>query len=468
MCVSGFAGDDVKNTGAYGDKMFARVEDKGGGKRLLDRFDVVGINLAEPISFEKQASYQCNYSHHTKMKSGVLRFYLPIDVIRSYAGATGSGISSGDRWLLATDNSSILLITKVSKSAAGFAFTLGEKRANRCEIGKRSKVKFRLLKVARLRDIVKNMTKEYNDGHDVKMLETRYPLSYEAIRRLLKRNGLKLRSISEQLAIMHHGKLPTVNCKLSENKLGLICAMLGDNIGNISGKRYGIGVAAGEDLEFAEAFADIFEKEYGIKPSIYERKTRIGTKVYVVTIQNKNIFRDLRRFAKFGKYRWRLLPETMRRIKNINKLGVGKAVSFFWEAEGCPVKDNKTIDATSVNRKGLKQIQEIMKLLGIKTNITGPNFAASDKGLYTLRVSGEETMKLFRDLVNFATERKRVKLNVLLASYKRTVKIHSLKEYRDAFNLRKGGLTISQISKKLDVPICTLINWFYHSIKPRS
>ena len=150
----------------------------------------------------------------------------------------------------------------------------------------------------------------------------------------------------------------------------------------------------------------------------------------------------------------------------MNPLELGKSISYFWEAEGCPIIKKKTIELTSVNYEGLKQIQKMMDRLGIKTTITGPNFAASSYGLYTLRVSGRENIKLFRDLINFITPRKRNGVRETLASYKRIIKIHSYEEYIKAFKLKKEGFTLKQISKELNISPRTLKTWFYEGVKP--
>ncbi|MEM5883170.1 MAG: LAGLIDADG family homing endonuclease [Candidatus Aenigmatarchaeota archaeon] len=305
------------------------------------------------------------------------------------------------------------------------------------------------------------MIDDYEKGADIPMLESLYPFSETYIRKILIKRGINIRSLSEQQTIKHHGRLPIIRDGLSEGKLKIIFAMLGDNIGNIRSKGYGIGIIG--DLDFIKAFVNIFEKEYGIRPSISKVK---NIKAFRAILKNKNIYNDLNKYAQFGVYDWKLLDNTLEFVEKMDPTELGRSVSYFWEAEGCAVIKNKTIEATSVNYNGLKQIQKIMNLLQIKTSITGPNYTASSNGLYTLRVSGLENIKAFREKVNFVTLKKRKEIEKLLNSYKKFVKIHTLEEYKKAFELKNKDFKLKEISSALNISLSTLKTWFYEGIKP--
>jgi len=397
----------------HGSRMFARTIDKDTTKKIFNRFATVGINIIKPIEFKKKPHFQHRYSNHIKMASDILTFFIPLNVLQKCESATDRNINSGDRWLLKV-NDDYLLIAKISRHSTGFSFILGEIVSEKLGIKKCSTIKFQLLKVAKYEDTKKKIIKEYVAGTDVKTLETNYPLGYASICKMLRAESIQLRSISDQEAIRFHGRLPVIRNDLSSNKLALIFAIFGDNAGSVNGKRFIIGIHAGKDLDFAQAFNKKFKDEYDIEPPI-----RQSNGYFRVTMNNKSIFHDLKQYAVFGSYSWKLLDNAWKIMENMDKIELGRAVSFFWEAEGCPIPKSKTIEATSVNLVGLKQIQKIMYKLGIKTTITGPNFIASSKGLYTIRVSGRKNIELFKELVNFLSFRKQEGVKRLLDSYKR-------------------------------------------------
>jgi len=397
----------------YGSRMFARMTDEEATKNIFNRFATVGINLIKPIEFKKKPYYRRRYSNHIKMASDTLTFFIPLNVLQECESATGRSVNSDDRWLLKV-NDSCLLIAKISRHSTGFSFILGEKGSENLGIKKCSTIKFQLLKIAKYEDMKKKIIEKYVAGIDVKAFETNYPLGYASICKILKAESIQLRSISDQEAIRFHGHLPTIRNELSGNKLALIFAIFGDNVGSINGKRFAVGIHAGKDFDFAQAFSKKFNEEYDIEPPI-----RQSNEYFRVSMENKNISNDLGRYAMFGSYSWKLFDKAWKIMENMGKVELGRAVSFFWEAEGCPIPKSKTIEATSVNLEGLKQIQKIMHKLGIRTTITGPNFVASLKGLYTIRISGRENIELFKELVNFITFRKQEGIRKMLDSYKR-------------------------------------------------
>jgi hypothetical protein len=403
----------ANETKTHESKMFAKITDKESIKKILNRFVNIGIDLTQPIKFKKKPYYQHRYSNYMKGAYGTLTFFIPKKVLQECRAITKKDITPGDRWLLKV-NDKYLLIEKISKHSTGFSFILGENEAKKLKIKKCSTSTFQLLKIAKYNEIKKKIIKEYLKGTDIKTLEANYPLSYAFIHKIFKSENIQLRSISEQEAIRFHGRLPNVKDGLSYNKLALIFGIFGDNVGNVNGKGFAIGIHAGRDLDFAQAFSKKFEKEYDIRPYIRESDGK-----FRVEINNKNIFYDLRRYAIFGSHSWKLVDNAWKIVRRMNKAKLGKCISFFWEAEGCPIPKSKTIEATSVNLLGLKQIQKIMDKLKIKTTITGPNFVASPVGLYTIRISGRKNIELFKKLVNFISSRKKEGIKKLLKSYKR-------------------------------------------------
>lgn len=442
--------------------MFGKLGDKEKIKKLFKRFETSGMVLESVITFEKEPWYHYCYSDVIDAESRNWTFYIPAKLREKIENSINKKLSPGDRLLLQI-NEQCILIVKISSHETSFVFTIAEKKAKEYGIDKSSATKFNVLKVADYEETVNKIVKGYENGESVPTLESSYPLGEEKIRRILRKRNMHIRSPSEQRTMRHHGRLPRIRDGLTEGKLKIIFAMLGDNIGNVKSKGYKIGIMG--DLDFTRAFVDSFEKEYGIRPPIYKSKHK---KAFITYLKNKSIFTDLRKYAKFGVYDWRLLDNALKYITKMNPLQLGRAVAYFWEAEGCPIIRNKTIVATSVNHRGLQQIQKCMGFLKIKTSITGPNFAASSNGLYTIRVSGWSDIKTFSEKVNFVSERKRAGVEKLLASYKRFVKIHTIKEYDTAFELKKRGFTLKDISNNISIPKRTLKTWFYEGVKPRN
>jgi len=445
----------------HGNRLFARLEDKEKTKRLFKKFDICGIVPNCFVTFEKEPWYHYCYSNVLNAESKNWTFYIPAEVRREIEKSISMKLGPEDRLLLQI-NDYCILIVRLSEHETSFVFTIAEKKAEEYEIKSSSATKFKILKVAKYEDIVNKIVKQYEKGESIPKLESNYPFSGEMIRRALKKNGIGIRSPSDQQTMRYHGRLPRIKEGLSEGKLKVIFAMLGDNIGNIKSKGYGVGIIG--SLEFTEAFAESFEREYRLRPSIKKVKNH---KAFRVSLKNVKIFADINKYAQFGANRWRLLDDYFSYIKKMDHLKIGRAISYFWEAEGCPIIRNKTIVATSVNRSGLLQIQKTMNILQIKTSITGPNYAASSNGLYTIRVSGRDNIKAFSEKVNFVSQRKKNDVEKLLSSYKRFIKIHTFEEYVNAFALKIEGFKLIEISLMLDISIRVLKCWFYESVKPR-
>jgi len=445
----------------HGSRLFARVEDKEKTRRLFKRFDICGITPTCTVTFEKEPWYHYCYSNVLNAESRMLTFYIELKVKRKIEAAIDGKLNPGDRGLLQI-NDCCIAIVNLSKHYKGLVFTVAEKKIKDYRIKIHPTAQFKLLRVAKYGNLADNLVEDYVRGESVPELESKYPISKETIGKILREKSIHIRSISEQRVIKHHGRLPSIKDVLSEEKLKIIFAILGDNIGNVESKGYGIGVIG--DLYFTEAFADAFENEYNIRPVVRKDKT---VEAFKARLKNKNIFNDLRKYAQLGAHTWKLLDNTSECIEKMDCAELGRAVSYYWEAEGCVQIDNKTIEATSVNHRGLLQIQKVMNILQIKTSITGPNYAASSNGLYTIRVSGRDNIKAFNEKVSFVSQRKKNDVEKLLSSYKRFVKIHTFEEYENAFNLKKKGFTVKETATTLGISASTLKAWFYEDVKPR-
>jgi len=237
----------MKQTGkCHGSMLSAQIINKDKVKKLLNRFKKIGKHLFEPIEFEIRPWYRWHYSNIINVASEMLIFYIPAKVKRKIEATIVEELSSGDRLLLEINNS-YLLIVKLSKHGPSFNFTISQQKAKKYKINKSVTTKFRLLKVAKYEETVNKIIDDYKKGKDIPTLESKYPFGETYIRKILTKRGINVRSLSEQQTIKHHGHLPNIRDGLSEGKLKIIFAILGDNAGNVKSKGYGIGIVA-EDL----------------------------------------------------------------------------------------------------------------------------------------------------------------------------------------------------------------------------
>jgi hypothetical protein len=239
-------------------------------------------------------------------------------------------------------------------------------------------------------------------------LAKKYKCARETIRYRLIKAGINIRD-NRPISIWSQA---TIQEGISALKGYIICAIFGDNAGNTRTNKYRthyVGICAGRDRDFAELFAECVEKEYGLELKIYRKSDN----QWIARRSCKPIWKDLRRYAKFGKNEWQLTRKGMEEFGKLPPRDLGFALSGFFDAEGTV---SRSITADSVNRKGLELIRFFLDKLGIKSTIRGPyRRKPNESPIYVLYINThKQNLIKFKELVNFNVIRKRAVLNKLI------------------------------------------------------
>lgn len=221
------------------------------------------------------------------------------------------------------------------------------------------------------------------------------------------------------------------------------------------------------DKEFAENFSKKLKKWSGMEPSMSERtvfsnhKTKYNKLIrgvshfFVVRLASKQVINFLQRKIKNGTYKWRV-PEDV--INSNDEDIICNFLKGFFDSEGCVIHSNRTrrVEAFSVNKEGLDQIQILLEKIYIKSR----NLQTEEQklmGAYTLRISKRTNLEKF-EKVNFIINRKREKFENLLKSYKLYVYQIGEVENRLIEDLKKPK-TVKEISAIIDRKVRTT---YYH------
>lgn len=257
---------------------------------------------------------------------------------------------------------------------------------------------------------------EYRAGASQGALIRKYHIWWATLQKILLKHSIPIRQESEQLALHFHGRVPNVIPGLTKEKMYVAFAMLGDNAGRNHAPRehnYKLGIAAGGDREFAEAWCDNFENAYGLRPRINERNPRS----LIADIGCKQVWLDLHEHFSFGTYDWDIKPSAMNfLLTEASTNSLGYALQAFSEAEGHIAIDksngvNRRVVMRSINRSGLEKIQQLFKCLDIKSKLY--SYPSSNY----LIVSRRPNLEKFGALIGFTSKRKQMKLKEALDSY---------------------------------------------------
>jgi len=218
---------------------------------------------------------------------------------------------------------------------------------------------------------------------------------------------------SDRQVLRFHGERPKIPSEMMEEVACLAFGMLADYAGTVIEKgRYNLGVCAGESREFAEKFAKIANKSF----SVSYIKPGLDKDEWLVRFGYKPLWEWYHEYFTFGKYGWEIKPKTMGWLKQRESEELGRILSWFFEGDGGVNTVKKCVYATSVNKRGLEQIQELIEMLGIKANLGGPYEPESgdQSKYYRLYISNKEGIEKFTKLIGFVTEEKRRNLEKLI------------------------------------------------------
>tara|TARA_Y100000034_G_C6903455_1_gene418572 strand:+ start:2254 stop:3159 length:906 start_codon:yes stop_codon:yes gene_type:complete len=156
------------------------------------------------------------------------------------------------------------------------------------------------------------------------------------------------------------------------------------------------------NLILLKDFQKKFESIFGTKPIIRkEGRCEKGS---------KEIYEKLNKiFGSFYSWKWR-----MPKIKNAKLLQIW--LRAYFDCEGwviCKTHQNRHIGADCVNEIGIKQIQESLNKLDIKSKIKKRN----DRNIFTLNICGKENLIKFNNKIGFLHPAKKEKLREVVNDF---------------------------------------------------
>lgn len=261
----------------------------------------------------------------------------------------------------------------------------------------------------------------YKSGLSVRIISKKFNTNHSNILYHLKNLNVLRRNRSE--AAKEGVKFGRIKIKknnipndliLNENLSYIFGVLCGDGCISYNKKlrRYQIILAA-TDKEFVDKFRNILENYFKISATNEFRKSRNKNwrDQYVARLCSKEACDFILSFGGFGKAQWQI-PEF---IKSGESKIKSTFVSGFFDSEGEIDRKTGRVGATSMNFKGLKEVQDLLTSLEIRSTIikkkdSRPN--TSQK--YVLRIHDKNSIFLFYNLISFTIERKQKVLKEFL------------------------------------------------------
>lgn len=299
----------------------------------------------------------------------------------------------------------------------------------------------------------------YNGGGSSHSIAKKFDIDHKTVLHHLYAANVKPRSKSESIKIgLLKGRvkriakphaLPPYSKVLTREKAYLLSVLAGDGWLDYSPKvrRCQIGLET-IDEEFADEFRRCLHFTYGIMPS---KKKLIETHPgwsdkYCVRLCCKAACEDLLAYGvSFKKEGWHV-PLV---IKNAAPEIRASYLKGFFDSEGCVGVNNQRVKGTSSHLSGLEDISELLRTFEIRTKIVRQS---KEKSAYDVRIQDRKSVELFAKYVGFTIIRRANKLQQVLSSYKRWVRLpgeaHKLEP--EMQRLRGLGLTYEKIAEMLN------------------
>ena len=156
-----------------------------------------------------------------------------------------------------------------------------------------------------------------------------------------------------------------------------------------------------DDLKLAKIFKRIFYEIYGKKLSINKNLDFYGNCYYLRT-NSKKAFKHLISLSSFGTMDWKVPKFVLRKSALIIEW-----LKAYFDCESYVNPNGKVIQAQSVNKVGLYQVQDILNSLGIKSKIY--EYERKNKNWntnYILCIMGRKNIKSFHDIIGFNHSKK--------------------------------------------------------------
>jgi intein-encoded DNA endonuclease-like protein len=213
------------------------------------------------------------------------------------------------------------------------------------------------------------------------------------------------------------------------------------------------------DKDFVHEFKKAVKEVYGIIIKTHRipggiRKLPSGYSEckdqFIAKVSWKKVYEDLIRYGDFGTYSWRVPIEIIRGHKEL----IAHFLRGFFDSEGNIDIKNRSIEVTSCNKRGLEDVQELLKKFKILATL-----GMSKKSLFRLRFSSSAHLKIFKEKINFSIKRKRNALGKAINNLKKEYK-YSAEDYWNVLRLRIKRYSSNKISMITGIPRSTVKSWF--------
>lgn len=160
--------------------------------------------------------------------------------------------------------------------------------------------------------------------------------------------------------------------------------------------QYRVEITIGKDEEeFRDRITYIFERLFGITPSISEKK---GTNAVTLKVAKKNVYLKVKEI-----------------MDNIESLHAPSVLRGFFEGDGSVNRVRRSIVATqgTKNEWKIKLVSKLLSQLGIPHQTYTYQYQENgkDRSRYILEITGKDGLILFQTLIGFISERKNALLN---------------------------------------------------------
>lgn len=252
------------------------------------------------------------------------------------------------------------------------------------------------------------------------------------------------------------------------DKAYILGVIVGDGCITISEKSRTYSVQLNvKDRDFLKKFKSEIYKCYGVKCKEYLVKNTNPNwrQQYVAMVHSKEICLDLVKILdKHNTGDWRVPKEI---LQSDNKLIIGNFLKGFYDSEGTVriQSPGNNVDVATVCKGGMEEINYLMSKLGFNLRLQektpkNPKY----KKVYSLRITNKEDILKFKKFIGFTIKRKSRILDE--AKNIKSIRKGTGKEYHDTIRLKKQGLTVQQISDRLNIPKTSLMGWIYYNKKP--
>lgn len=315
-------------------------------------------------------------------------------------------------------------------------------------------------------ELAREFVSLYNNGESSHSIAKKFDVDHKTVLDHLYAAGVTIRSKSESIKIgLAKGRvrpiakphvLPSSSKNLTRAKAYIFGVLAGD--GWLSyfpdAGIYQIGLET-IDEEFADEFRRCLRSTYEVTPSkkkLVEKHPGWSDK-HCTRLCCKAACEDLLSYGvPFRQDVWLVPPA----IKNASPDIQASYLKGFFDSEGSVETNGQRIKGTSSRLLGLEEISALLRNLGIKAKI----IRQSKNDAYDVRIQDRASVELFAKYVGFTINRRKEKLQLLLASYKlwTTPPSDVLKLEPEMRRLRSLGLTYEEIAERLDLGAITVWN----------